>query len=621
MKRRTRRVIDYIVDSTVVRKTLVVGWYVLGIYATYLAAFFVRFEGHVPLVAMAECLHTLPALLIVMLGVFWIFRLFSGMWSYFSIYDLVRLGAGLAVSIVVFALMIFFFRSMSFGGYPRSVFVLEFLLLGFWLAGSRVLARYIRERTYGVVSDIEGVERLLIIGNAEDLDVLLKSSQLRMIGSVIGVVTDNPSHVGMRLHGISVYGPISTLGNLAKKMKPTSVLVLPPFNKPAELSGIVDDCVKAGVACSFRMVPSLAELARGDFVISKIKKIEIDDLLGRDVQHFDRTEIRGFIKGKRIMVTGAGGSIGQELARQISFYEPAVLLLFDISEASLFNVDRKLSGLATGFKIIPYVGDVRNQGDVRFAMEKAGGIDVVYHAAAYKHVSLMEINEPAAFSVNVIGTRVLKDVAVDKGVDRVVLVSTDKAVRPSSLMGATKRLAERIVTEGDYGRTTCLAVRFGNVLGSSGSVVPIFQEQIGKGGPVTVASPEVERYFMTIPEACDLVLLAGCIGRNRDIMVLEMGKPVKIVDLARKMIELAGLVPEKDIKIEYTGLRQGEKISEELFADGECISKTANDQISVIRRANPASAEAMSMDINEIARLVELHDHDGLRKMALLFNP
>ena len=366
--------------------------------------------------------------------------------------------------------------------------------------------------------------------------------------------------------------------------------------------------------CEFRVVPSVDDITAGKVDVSQIRKVEIEDLLNRKSHDIDFERLREFISGKRILITGAGGSIGSEICRQVLKLAPKSMTLFEVSEFLLFEIERELQAEIGETKIIAVTGDVKKTYDVRKAIDRAGGIDIIFHAAAYKHVDLMERNPFSCFENNVVGTATLAQVAEEAGVEQFVLISSDKAVRPTSLMGASKRLAERVLIERSPCATKYQAVRFGNVLGSSGSVVPIFKKQIAKGGPVTVSSKEVTRFFMTIPEAVELVLAASAIGEDRRVLVLEMGKPVKIDTLARKMIELSGFVPDVDIPIIYTGLKSGEKEYEELLTDDENVTRTEVDRIWVVARKS--EAEKGSLDIGHLLELIDEQKEQAIREYA-----
>jgi FlaA1/EpsC-like NDP-sugar epimerase len=410
---------------------------------------------------------------------------------------------------------------------------------------------------------------------------------------------------------VPVLGTRADLERIMTERDVREVIIAIPGASGSDMRAIFDTCRSAGAR--FRTVPTRGELARGVARISQIRLVDVDDLLGREVVRLDQRTLREELRGRRILVTGAAGSIGRELARQIAAYEPARLTLLDRNENNLFYLEAELRERGQAFQLDAVVGDVADRGRLTALMRDARP-HVVFHAAAYKHVPLMESNPSEAIKNNVLATRALVDVSAALGVERFIYVSTDKAVHPSSVMGATKRLGERLVKSVKGTRTSFMAVRFGNVLGSDGSVVPIFRRQIAAGGPVTVTHPEATRYFMTIPEAVQLVLAAGAIGSGGDIFLLRMGEPVRIADLARNMIALSGLRVDDDIKLVYTGLRPGEKLHEELQSDGEQALATSNDKIMILSGVAPFSDE-------EWRRLAELETaaieggDDAVRRM------
>ncbi|MHB9057117.1 MAG: polysaccharide biosynthesis protein, partial [Paludibacteraceae bacterium] len=522
---------------------------------------------------------------------------------------------------IVFAFFVYLLNALSLTGFPRSVFILNFILLTLWIAGGRLIVRYFRE--YMQRKHISGHRtegRVLIIGNIEDTDLILRLSKTVALGYFVGVVTDQRDMDKTKIHGVPVfYSKLRNIAEIARRLRVNSILILSPFRKPRYMNLIIESCSRAGVACHFRQIPSISDLTLGNVSVSMFKKVNIEDLLNRDVQKLDRKIVRESLQGKKIMVTGAGGSIGSELCRQIARYNPTVLVLFEISEFALYSLEAELNDKFPYLRIIPVAGDIKHPEEIRNAIDMADGIDIIYHAAAYKHVPLMEKNVASCFRNNVIGTFQLIKTAEQCKVKRFVMISSDKAVRPSNIMGATKRIAERLLIERPRNGTEFMAVRFGNVLGSSGSVIPLFKKQIEEGGPVTVTSPEITRFFMTIPEAVDLVLQAGAIGENGKIFVLEMGESVKIVDLAKRMIELSGLIPNKDIKIKFTGLRPGEKEYEELITEDENVEKSEHSKIRVLKKNNSPIENHVSID--KISALVLSNDIKGLRLIAQEYVP
>ena len=603
------------------RMVLVAVWHFAGAIITFILAFLIRFDGVVTDQCWMQMWLALPVLLIIYVVMFSFFRLYTGMWRYFSVDDLVRMGLALLTSNLLFALVIYTLHLPVLQGFPRSVVVLEFLLMGFWMAGGTFTVRYARMRMCGN-SDPGSVplnERMVVAGHVANADIIVRSARADGMGSVVGIVTDEADKDGMTIHGVKIHSPLGRVAEVIKQTGAQCLLLLPPFNRPAHLNDIVAACVTAGVTCKFRKVPSMSALTSGQLTVSTIHDVNIEDLIQRNPVHLDRTEVRRFVKNKKVMITGAGGSIGSELCRQIAAYEPSKMVLFETSELALYKIDMELRRLYPSMKIVSYAGDIRYREEVEQAIDLADGIDIIYHAAAYKHVPLMEHNVSTCFRTNVLGTYRLAQVAIARNVDRFVMISSDKAVRPSSVMGATKRLAERIISEMPPSGTTFVSVRFGNVLESSGSVVPLFKQQIAQGGPVTVTSDEVRRFFMTAAEAVDLVLMAGIIGRNGDIMVLDMGESIRIMDLAKRLITLSGLTPGQDIKIVITGLRPGEKEYEEVMAEDEEVLQTPFPKILLFKKQGVGVSAPLNLSLVE--EMVAGNDVKGLRALAVACIP
>jgi FlaA1/EpsC-like NDP-sugar epimerase len=435
--------------------------------------------------------------------------------------------------------------------------------------------------------------RTLILGSAQTANDLIHSFATGSRRDILGILTEGV-HPGQSIRGVRILGSIAETGRWAKKLDVSEILLLPPYSTPAGIREVMGQLEHEDAQCTLRMVPDYTAIADGKLDVAHIRNVEIEDLLGRKPVKLDRTDVAEFVRGKSILVTGAGGSIGSELCRQLAAYQPSRLTLFEISEFNLYDLSRRLRISHPDLPLVSIIGDVRDEIQVRRALA-ANAVEVVFHAAAYKHVPMMEDNPARALDTNVLGTAAALAAAEAAGVRRFVLISTDKAVCPSSVMGASKRLAERTALERPAIGTEFVVVRFGNVLDSSGSVIPLFKQQIREGGPVTVTSANVVRYFMSIPEAVDLLLQAAVIGHDRDIMVLEMGEQVRIYDMARKLIELSGLTPGKDIEIRIVGLRPGEKEYEELLTDEEKVQRTPFDRIFVARKT-PTDQAPVNLD-------------------------
>ncbi|MBN1863871.1 MAG: polysaccharide biosynthesis protein [Victivallales bacterium] len=547
--------------------------FLIAFYVRHDFSFFQREAEFIPKVLLL--------VVVVKMTVFLLFRLYEGMWRYVSITDMSRIFAANLISSIILILAIYFGRAEYAPGFSLNVMVLDFLVCFLVMSGKRILMRIIRESA-AKASGHQDV-RTIILGKPDGINNLLQLfSASPSKRHIIGVLCDD-LQAGQSLRGASVLGKTSSAAKCAKKHNISEMLLLPPYSTPANIRRILNDLERRGKTCELRMIPSYLDIADGEISVSHIKEVEIEDLLGRKPVDLGRKDVEEFVSGKKIMVTGAGGSIGSELCCQLAAYRPERLVLFELSELNLYELSDKLGEAFPGLDIVSVIGDVRSRDDLREAMQK-NKINLVFHAAAYKHVPLMEANPAMALKTNVGGTQNVSAVSEECGIERVVVISTDKAVNPSSIMGATKRIAERIVLERAKSVTDFVVVRFGNVLGSSGSVIPRFKKQLAKGGPLTVTSKEVVRYFMSIPEAVDLLLQACAIGNDRDIMVLEMGEQIKIYDMARKLIELSGMEPDVDVEIVITGLRPGEKEYEELLTDEEKVDRTPYERIYVAKK-------------------------------------
>lgn len=580
----------------------------LTVILSLFLASFLRFEFSLPSEDMLSFSNVLILAIIIKIAVFAAFKLNSGMWRYVSINDLMKiLFANLIATSVIF-LIVNFFHEQYFIGFSRSILIIDFLLCFLFMSGKRVSARILREaasKSFGQ-SEI----RTIALGRPDTISNLImafessKSSKQKIVGILCEKI-----RIGDTIRGVKVLGEPHSAAKVAKKHNVSELLLMPPYSTPKQIRKILDELEERNARCKLRMIPEYIDLAKGEINASNIKEVEIEDLLGRKPVSLDRTEVKNFLKNKNILVTGAGGSIGSELCHQICSYEPAKIVLFELSELNLYNVSRMLKKQFPNIELLSVLGDIREKNDLKYSFEKHK-INIVYHAAAYKHVNLVQENAVTAFKTNLTGTANLAEICELCGIKRVVIISTDKAVCPTSIMGATKRLAERAVLERPKNGTEYIVVRFGNVLGSSGSVIPLFKQQIREGGPLTLTSKKVVRYFMSIPEAVDLVLQSATIGNDREIMVLEMGEPIRIYDMAKKLIKLSGLVPEKDIDIELIGLRPGEKEYEELLTKEEEVKRTPFDKIFVARKD---SRNLPSLDIGLIKKHIKENNIEALK--------
>jgi len=532
----------------------------------------------------------LPWVLPMQAALFWAAGLYRGMWRYASLRDMRRiaLAAGLAALAIPLAALLARLDIVV----PRSVLFIFPVLLMFLMAGSRLAYRMWREHRVTVLTREQG-EPVIVVGAGSAAAKLLRELAASAMYRPVALLDDDPHKQGRTIEGVRVAGRTSEYARVAREFDARTAIVAMPSVTHEVRRHIVRICTDAGARVL--TVPSFEELMRG--ATGAVRAIEIDDLLGRDPVRLDLEALRASYSGKTILVTGAGGSIGSELCRQLLRLEPRRLVLFEIGEYALYRMTEEFADIVSNSRIVPLIGDVKDAARIETVIGRYRP-DVIFHAAAYKHVPLMEdLNAREAVRNNAYGTLVVGEAAIRHGVRRFVLVSTDKAVNPVNVMGASKRLAEMVCQSLDQrGETRFAMVRFGNVLGSSGSVIPKFREQIAAGGPVTVTDPDVVRYFMSIPEATQLVLQAGAMAEGGEIFVLDMGEPVKIVDLAREMIRLAGYT-EEQIGIRFTGLRPGEKLFEELLADTEASRPTSHPKVRVASGtylAHRLTAEALA---------------------------
>ncbi len=544
-------------------------------------------------------IFTLPIVLLKII-VLYLFGLYNRVRRYASMATLHRLIQAITVSSISVVLILYFIQAIPL---PRSVFIIDWLLNIIFLGGTRFFNRSLQEiRLYATMPGT--AKQVLIIG-ADDEGELLIREMLRnkSIGRVpVGIIDNDPNKQGMRIHGIRVLGTTKDLQRILNREKVDEVVIAMPSASREVKRQIVSECEDASVKC--RTIPGIYEILDGHVAITQIRDVDVEDVLGRDPVQMKLEEISEYLSGKCVLVTGAGGSIGSELCRQIAMVEPSFLILLDQSENDLFNIDRKLRSTHKSINIVPIVQDIVNGNEINRILERYRPA-AIFHAAAYKHVPLLQSNPEVALLNNFIGTKTIAKAAIKNEVGKLILISTDKAVEPKNFMGISKALAELSMQSlADGSSTDLVIVRFGNVLGSSGSVVPIFKEQISKGGPVTVTHPDMRRYFMTIPEAVQLVIQAGAMGKGREIFVLDMGEQVRIKDLAENMIRLSGFEPEKDIAIEYIGTRPGEKLEEKLFGASEKKIATTHENI-FIAQTNAMEKSMLKKKLLGIEKLIE----------------
>ncbi len=560
---------------------------VLAAFAAWYLAFWLRFNTDIPHYAVPNMVSVMLWVVPLQTAIFYGSGMYRGIWRYASVADLQRIALAVGLSTLLIALMLVMLPRQD-PPVPRSVLLLDPILLILILGGSRLGYRLWKERRLRNVLGARG-KPVVVLGAGDAAADLLKNLARAGDWRVLGLLDDDPEKRGRQIQGVNVLGALDELAGLAPALGVERAIIAMPSASHQSRRRALDICRQAGVEAL--TVPSYQDLMSGKVTVSQVRNIELDDLLGRDPVLLDETSLRAWIRGRSILVTGAGGSIGAELCRQIARFEPARLVLYEHNEFALYRMEQEFAGQHPAIDLHCVIGDVKNAARVAEALA-AHRPEIVFHAAAYKHVPLMEqANAWEAIQNNVLGTWCVAEAAIAHGVEKFVLVSTDKAVNPTNVMGASKRLAEIVCQGLQLANTTSfVTVRFGNVLGSTGSVIPKFREQIAHGGPVTVTHPEITRYFMSIPEAAQLVLQAGVMGSGGEIFVLDMGEPVKIADLARELIRLSGYA-EGDIELRIIGLRPGEKLYEELLADGERTLPTPHPKLRIAKsRAAPETA-------------------------------
>lgn len=595
-------------------------WIVLSIdialvVFSHFLAYWVRFDWLISS-EFPKIAATLPLLILIKIPIFYAFGLYSGMWRYTSIADLKNITKAVVVSSGIIVLTVLYFN--RFNGFSRSVFFMDAVFTHLFLCLHRGTIRFLFQNNEFLSWFVRNTEkqekkRLLLIGAGAAAEKVIREirENSNVHYEVVGLVDDDQNKHGLKIHGIPVLGGVDTLKECIARVRPDELLIAVAAASGDQIKRIVEACQKSKI--KFKILPSIGEIIKGKLSVSSFRDIAYRDLLGRPVVNLDQKQIGGYLTGKVVLVTGAGGSVGSELCRQIIQFEPTKLMLLDAGEENLYKIQMELEHEFKFQNHVPILGKIQNRELLNVVFLEYKPM-VVFHAAAYKHVPLVENNPWEGIFNNVFGTKTLIETSILHGIEKFVLVSTDKAVRPTNVMGATKRLTELLMLsysqeksenalEGlkDMGNplaswqseracggakcntTTFMAVRFGNVLGSSGSVIPLFKRQIEKGGPVTVTHPEITRYFMSIEEAAQLILQAGAMGSGGEIFLLKMGTPVKIINLAQDLIKLMGYELETEIKISFTGLRPGEKLYEELITEGEGIVPTSHEKIMVLR--------------------------------------
>ena len=595
----------------------------LDIISVILAAFisiYLRFDSNkIPANYLSLLISYMPLTVVIYLISFYLFKLYGRIWRYASATELIAI-----VMANIAASTAWYFISLYIGAVlPRSLYVFTGLLLIFFIGGSRLSLRFysyvMNKPKYRQIQRKKN--KVLIIGAGDAGAMLLREIERYHIANrqVVGFIDDDKNKTGKILLGVKVLGTRNELVKIASEKGIDEIIIAMPSVKGKEIKAIINICKQTN--CKLTILPGLYEIIEGKVSISQLRPVDIEDLLGRDPVKLDTTAVREYLAGKIVLITGAGGSIGSEIVRQVAKMQPKKLLLLGKGENSIYEITQELKINSPEVKTVPIIADIRDKERIKAIMDYFEP-QVVFHAAAHKHVPLMEYQPAEAVRNNILGTKVVADEAAAHNVETFVMISTDKAVNPTSVMGCTKRVAEMYVQSMNKNSgTRFVAVRFGNVLGSRGSVIPLFKKQIAKGGPVTVTHPDMKRYFMTIPEASQLVLQAGAMAKGGEVFVLDMGEPVRIYDLAKDLITLSGLIPDKDIEIKITGLRPGEKLFEELLSAEDGTEKTMHKKIFTARIKEIDKA---GLD-NEISKILEITDGEkvvaALQKIVPTYTP
>ncbi len=573
-------------------------------------------------------IHQIQSLIIwivpLKLIIFLFFGLYRGMWRYTSISDLWLLArTSLLATLMIISIITYL---NGFAGYSRAVFIMDGFFTFLFTGGVRMIIRsyyavYINPKNIESPLRKMNLKKVLIVGAGDAGEKILREilENYRLYYQVVGFIDDDPGKQGRSIHGIRVLGNVEKIVKILEKKDIQEILIAIPSASGNQIRNIVEACRSSDV--SYKVLPGIGDLIDGTVSIRMLRDINYADFLGRSPVNLDIHGIRRYLDGKTVLITGCGGSIGSELCRQVIKFQPRSIILFDASELNLFNIQMEMKNEKSHCIYEAVLGHVQDENLMNDVFKKYKP-QVVFHAAAYKHVPMQEKNPWEAVFNNIIGSRVAMDISIKHHVECFILVSTDKAVRPANVMGASKRITELIMQSMQSNNTRLMAVRFGNVVGSSGSVIPIFRRQIEQGGPVTVTHPEVSRYFMTISESSQLILQAAAIGEGGEVFILKMGTPVKIADMARDLIRLSGKKPDSDIKIVYTGLRDGEKLYEELITEGEDILPTRHEKIMVLRSNGHANGldycnslkQKLNEDIEELIKHSRNHDAKAIKK-------
>jgi FlaA1/EpsC-like NDP-sugar epimerase len=583
----------------------------VAISVAYYAAYFLRFEGAIGVYNMAEFYRTVPLLAATGLFYLMVFEVYRGMWRYASINDLYQIIKAITATSLTFVIILYLIRHETV---PRSVIVIQWLISLVAIGGLRFAARLVRK----VISTTHRQNAVLVFGAGDAGEMIIR----QMLNNPhygydpVGIIDDNPKKRNLRLHGVKVLGGRERIPTIAQRRGVREIIIAAPSITGEQMRELVNECKAANIG--YRTLPGPRELVHGDISLTQLREVQLEDLLGREPIVIETGEITRTLSDRRVLVTGAGGSIGSELCRQILSYRPSQLICLERAENPLYFLEQELRRTPTAKEypdiVVPLICDVGNRAKLD-EMLRLYKPHTVFHAAAHKHVPLMELHPEEAVMNNVFGTMNVMELSSKHGAEELVLISTDKAVAPSCVMGASKRIAELLMQ--GYASTTgmrCVTVRFGNVIGSDGSIVPLWQKQIAQGGPVTVTHPDMRRYFMTIPEAVQLITQASSMGTGGEVFILDMGEPVRIMDMAEQLITLSGYLPGKDIEIDIIGTRPGDKMDEELWHEWERPAATRHNKI-LAAQSNGRTWEQISSQAESLREPAESIDRAQVRKL------
>jgi len=590
----------------------------LLVFATYYLAYYIRFDGTVPSEYLSTWQKTVPWIIPVKLICFVFFAMYRGMWRYTSLYDLINVVKACILSSTVIIVLLAI--TTRFAGISRGVLIIDFFLTFLLIGGYRIIVRlhYYKPPTNASLFRARRASgrrrKILIIGAGNAGEKLIREIRENPGSSydVIGFIDDDRQKTRHTIHGVTILGTLQELEKIVRENNIDEIIIAAPSASALQMRRMVNFCKTCELP--YKTLPGLYELVEGKVSVNFLREVRYEDLLGREPVSLEIEEIGEYLKGKRVLVSGGAGSIGSELCRQIAQFYPERIIIVERNESGLYEIELELIAKHPELKVVGMLGAIQHNGRLEKVFQEQRP-DVVFHTAAYKHVPMMEVYPWEAIYNNILGTRAILELCQNNSVERCVVVSTDKAVRPTNVMGASKRVVEMLTqayaaqNQGRY-----MAVRFGNVVGSVGSVIPLFKRQIEMGGPVTVTHPEVTRYFMTIPEACSLILQAGAIGSGGEIFVLKMGTPIRIIDMARDIITLSGLKPDEDIEIKYIGLRAGEKLFEELITEGEGIQPTVHKDIMVLNTDCCPMLSDINQHVDRLAELARTEDVSGIKE-------